>query len=48
MMKLPSACLLKNGEILAAASEERFMRVKQDNSFPKNHLITCSNTPTLT
>ena len=29
-----SACLLKNGEILAAASEERFTRVKQDNSFP--------------
>ena len=29
-----SACLLKNGEIIAAASEERFTRVKQDNSFP--------------
>ncbi len=29
-----SACLFKNGELLAAVSEERFTRVKMDKSFP--------------
>jgi carbamoyltransferase len=31
-----SACLLKDGEIVAAALEERFTRKKHDNSFPIN------------
>ena len=29
-----AACLLKNGEIIAAAQEERFTRKKHDPSFP--------------
>ena len=30
-----AAALLKNGELIAAAMEERFSRVKHDNSFPQ-------------
>ena len=29
-----SACILINGEIIAAAQEERFSRIKHDPSFP--------------
>tara|TARA_B100000787_G_scaffold116908_1_gene87335 strand:+ start:245 stop:1957 length:1713 start_codon:yes stop_codon:yes gene_type:complete len=29
-----SACLFKNGTLIAAASEERFSRIKMDSSFP--------------
>lgn len=36
-----AACLLKNGEIIAAAQEERFTRKKQDDSFPKNAVNFC-------
>jgi len=31
-----AACLLKNGEIIAAAQEERFTRKKHDPSYPFN------------
>ena len=31
-----AACLLKDGEIIAAAQEERFTRKKHDPSYPKN------------
>ena len=31
-----AACILKNGEIVAAAQEERFTRKKHDSSYPKN------------
>ena len=31
-----AACLLKNGNIIAAAQEERFTRKKHDPSYPKN------------
>ena len=31
-----TACILKNGEIIAAAQEERFTRVKHDQSYPYN------------
>ena len=31
-----SACLLKDGKILAAIQEERFSRKKNDSNFPKN------------
>ena len=31
-----AACLLKNGEIIAAAQEERFTRKKHDPSYPYN------------
>jgi carbamoyltransferase len=30
-----AACLIKNGEIIAAAQEERFTRKKHDAGFPK-------------
>jgi len=31
-----AACILKNGEIIAAAQEERFTRKKHDHSYPFN------------
>ena len=31
-----AACLLKDGEIIAAAQEERFTRKKHDSSYPYN------------
>ncbi|MBF0523322.1 MAG: carbamoyltransferase [Candidatus Omnitrophica bacterium] len=36
-----AACLIKDGEILAAAQEERFTRKKHDFSFPKNAIQYC-------
>ncbi len=36
-----AACLLKNGEIVAAAQEERFTRKKHDSSFPHNAIRYC-------
>lgn len=36
-----SACLMKDGEMLCAASEERFTRVKLDNSFPEHSIDFC-------
>jgi len=36
-----AACLLKDGEIIAAAQEERFTRKKHDQSFPKNAISYC-------
>lgn len=36
-----SACLLKDGEIIAAAEEERFTRKKHDTSFPINAISYC-------
>jgi carbamoyltransferase len=36
-----AACLLKNGKIVAAAEEERFTKVKHDNSFPINAIEYC-------
>ena len=38
-----AACLLKNGNILAAAQEERFTRKKHDSDFPANSIIYCLN-----
>src|SRR5574341_1860847 len=35
------AALLKNGEIIAAAEEERFTRVKFDRAFPINAISWC-------
>ena len=32
-----AACLVRNGEIVSAAQEERFSRVKNDPSFPNHH-----------
>jgi len=36
-----AACLIKDGIIIAAAEEERFTRVKHDNSFPINAINYC-------
>ena len=36
-----SAALLKDGEIVAAAEEERFTRKKHDNAFPVNAIGYC-------
>ena len=38
-----SATLLIDGEIIAAAPEERFSRVKNDHSFPMNAINFCLN-----
>ena len=43
-----SACLMVHGEIVAAASEERFSRVKMDNSFPQQSIDYCLNHAGLT
>ncbi|HQP91898.1 MAG TPA: carbamoyltransferase N-terminal domain-containing protein, partial [Candidatus Omnitrophota bacterium] len=36
-----AACLIKDGVLIAAASEERFTKVKHDPSFPKNAINFC-------
>ena len=36
-----AACLLKDGEIVAASQEERFTRKKHDDSFPENAISYC-------
>ena len=36
-----AACILKNGEIIAAVQEERFSRKKHDHRFPENAVKFC-------
>src|SRR5438876_10137398 len=36
-----AACLLRDGEIVAAAQEERFTRKKHDAGFPENAVRYC-------
>jgi len=36
-----AACLIKNGEIIAAAQEERFTRKKHDAGFPNHAILYC-------
>jgi carbamoyltransferase len=36
-----AACLIYNDEVIAAAHEERFTRIKQDESFPVNAVQYC-------
>ena len=36
-----AACLVKDGEILSAAQEERFTRKKHDPRFPRNAVKYC-------
>src|SRR5438045_9069818 len=36
-----AACLLRDGEIIAAAQEERFTREKGDDSFPSRAIEYC-------
>src|SRR3990172_776178 len=42
-----AACLLRNGEIVAAAQEERFTRQKGDARFPKRAVAFCLDVPGL-
>jgi len=43
-----AACILKDGEIIAAAQEERFTRIKNDSSYPKNSIDFVLNYSNLT
>ena len=36
-----SACIIKNGDIIAAVEEERFVRKKHYNKFPFNSIKFC-------
>ena len=36
-----AACIIRDGEIIAAAQEERFTRRKHDASFPKQAIQFC-------
>jgi carbamoyltransferase len=36
-----AACLIKDGNIIAAVQEERFTRIKHDESFPINAILYC-------
>lgn len=36
-----AACILKDGEVIAAAQEERFTRKKHDHNFPLNAIKYC-------
>ena len=38
-----AACLIKDGEIVAAVQEERFTRVKHDSTFPSHSITYCLN-----
>ena len=38
-----AACLVVDGEIIAAAQEERFTRIKHDHNFPTNAVRYCLN-----
>src|ERR1700757_900672 len=40
-----AACLLRDGEIVAAAQEERFTRKKHDSSFPSRAIAFCLEQP---
>ena len=43
-----AACLVQNGEIVAAAQEERFTRKKHDPGFPKNAIAYCLEEASIT
>ena len=38
-----AACLIQDGDIIAAAQEERFTRIKHDARFPTNAIKYCLN-----
>ena len=38
-----SACIFENGNLLAAAEEERFTRIKHTSLFPKQSILFCLN-----
>lgn len=39
-----AACILRDGVVIAAAAEERFTRIKHDNSFPEKAIDFCLQT----
>lgn len=43
-----AACLLHNGDIVAAVQEERFTRIKHDSQFPVNAIRFCLDNSSLT
>ncbi len=43
-----AACLVRDGEIVAAAQEERFTRIKHDPAFPENAVRYCLEEASLT
>ena len=43
-----AAAIIVDGQIIAAAQEERFTRKKQDASFPKNAVKSCLTIANLT
>jgi carbamoyltransferase len=43
-----SACLIKDGEIVAACEEERFTRIKHCAGFPQNAIFSCINQSKIT
>ncbi len=43
-----AACLIKNGELVAAADEERFIRIKHYGGFPKRAVESCLATAGIT
>jgi carbamoyltransferase len=43
-----AAALVRDGEIVAAAQEERFTRIKHDYAFPKNAIEYCLKSPSTT
>lgn len=43
-----AACLIQDGQILAAAQEERFTRIKHDHAFPQNAIDFCLKSAGLT
>ncbi|MEO7724754.1 MAG: carbamoyltransferase [Chthoniobacterales bacterium] len=43
-----AACLVRDGEILVAAQEERFSRIKHDSDFPKQAIAYCLQAAGLT
>jgi carbamoyltransferase len=36
-----AACIIKDGEIIAAVQEERFSRIKHESQFPTNSIDFC-------
>ena len=43
-----AAAIIKNGEVIAAAQEERFTRIKHDAKFPENAINYCLNEAKIT
>ena len=40
---LSGACIFKNNKLLYSSTEERYSRIKNDNSFPRRSILECLN-----